>query len=903
MRRSNTHHLMPLSAGARIGPYDIVAPLGAGGMGQVYRARDAKLNRDVAIKALPDLFADDPERVARFEREAQLLAALNHPHIAAIYGLEQAAGARFLILELVEGESLAETLSRGPLPVREAMGAARQIVDALEAAHEKGIVHRDLKPANIMWTPEGQVKILDFGLAKALETEQSNASLSPTLTFAATQAGVILGTAAYMSPEQAKGRLADKRSDVWAFGCVLFEMLTGRRAFEGDDVSDTLACVLRGEPEWTALPPDVPPGIRTLLKGCLEKDRRTRIPDISVVRYLLAEAANAPLPSATPSTTALPPRRRLVSIGAMGVVVGVVLALGIVWAWQRWTPEQALEPMRFGILPPATQPLTLDVPDRHVAISRDGKQIVYRAGGSGQSLLFVRHIDRLEAMPLSGTTRARSHFLSPDGRWVAFFAEGDAELRKVSITGGPTITLCKFTGAPRGGSWGPDGTIVFATSNPTNGLMKIGEGGGEPEVLTTPDEVQRGSDHVFPSVLPDGRSVLFTVVNAGQPQNAVVALLDLESKKTATLIRGGSHAEYVDSGHLVYAASGALRAVRFDLVNLKVLSDPVPVVDEVASSGAGVANYAVSRTGTLVYVPGSFTSGQRSLVWVDRQGREEPIDSPPRNYVAARISPDGTRAALQINDQDQDIWIWDFRRGTLRRLTQDPAPETSPAWTPDSRRIIFNSARTNPSNVFWQAADGTGPVERLTTSPNLQVPYSISSDGSRLILTQRATHGPDLHVLMLEGERRVTPLLSGSFTESNADLSPDDRWLAYQSDESGRHEIYVRPFPNVDAGHEQISTHGGTRPVWSSDGRTLFYLDPENYLMGAPVHPGPTMRVGTPARVLDKRYFVGPPSRPFDVASDGRFLMLKDHEATGTPAGMVVVLNWLEELKSKIPPE
>ena len=891
---------MPLNAGTRIGPYEIVAPLGAGGMGQVYRARDAKLNRDVAIKALPDLFADDPERIARFEREAQLLAALNHQHIAAIYGLEEAAGARFLILELIEGESLAETLNRGPLSLKETMGAARQIVDALEAAHEKGIVHRDLKPANIMVTPEGQIKILDFGLAKALESEQQSGSLSPTLTFGATQAGVILGTAAYMSPEQAKGRLADKRSDVWAFGCVLFEMLTGRRAFEGDDVSDTLACVLRGEPEWTALPPDVPPGIRALLKGCLEKDRRARIPDISVVRYLMAEAASVPVPVASAPSSGPPPRGRLVRIGAIGVVAGAAIAMAIVWGWRQWAPGEAQGPMRFAIVP-APQALSLVTPDRHVVISNDGRHIVYTAGVSGGAQLVVRAIDRLEEMTLPGTTRARSPFLSPDGRWIGFFAEGEGELRKVSITGGPTITLCKFSGAPRGGSWGPDGTIVFATSSAETGLLKVSQGGGDPQPLTTPEDPGRGSDHVLPALLPNGRAVLFTIVVAGQPQNAVIAVLDFETGKTSTLIPGGSHAEYVDSGHLVYAASGALRAVRFDPRGLRVLSDPVPVVDQVTMAGTGAANFAVSRTGTLVYVPGGATGGQRSLVWVDRQGREEAIDAPTRNYVAARVSPDGTRAALQVNDQEQDIWIWDFRRSTLRRLTQDPAQDANPVWTPDSRRIIFSSSRTNPANVFWQAADGTGATERVTTSPQMQVPLAIAPDASQLVLMEiKGT--PNLHRLPLQGDRRTAALLEGGFREANADLSPDARWLAYQSDESGQNEIYVRPFPNVDAGQEQISTSGGTRPVWSRDGRELFYLDSGNFLTAASIQATPAFRAGQPVKILDKPYFVGPASRPFDVSKDGRFLMVKDQADNVTTPSLIVVLNWLEELKSKVPP-
>jgi serine/threonine-protein kinase len=884
---------MPLSSGTRLGPYEIVAPLGAGGMGEVYRARDTKLNRDVAIKTLPELFAGHPERIARFEREAQLLAALNHQHIAGIYGLEQAAGAQYLVLELVEGESLAERLTRGPLPVPEAFAVARQIVDALEAAHEKGIIHRDLKPANIMLTPDGHVKVLDFGLAKALEPEAgANPSHSPTLTFGATQAGMILGTAAYMSPEQAKGRVADKRSDVWAFGCVFFEMLAGRRAFEGEDVSDTLACVLRGEPDWPALPADVAPPIRALIKRCLEKDRRARIPDVSVVRYLMAEAASTRVTTAPEAPRPSIPRGRMLAIGAGGVVTGLALAVAIGWVWLRSTPAPPLQPMRFSIAPTAP-PMAVSSPDRHVAISRDGRFIVYTAASDGPMQLMVRPIDRLDAVPLAGTSGARWPFLSPDGQEVAFFSQG--ELRKVSLAGGPVTTISKVEGAPRGGSWGDDGRIVFATD--AGRLMRVGEGGGDPVPLTAPtlEKAERSARSLwFPSQLPGGRAVLFTVIG----ESPEIAVFDEQSGRTTTLIREGSQAHYVESGHILYASAGALRAVRFDPETLTVLSDPVPMLDQLRSAGTGAADYAVSATGTLVYVAGD-AGVARTLVWVDRQGVETPVGAPVRQYAVARISPDGTRLAVTISDQEQDIWIWSFARGTLDRLTTHPRPDAAPVWTPDSRRIIYSSARAGVVNLFWQLADGTGSVERLTTSPVQQMAQSMR-EPDRLVLMQAASPGFDIHVLKLDGQGKTEPLLTGPQTEANADLSPDGRYLAYQSNESGRNQIYVRPFPDVDKGREPISISGGTRPVWSRDGRELYYVDERTFLTAVPVRTAPTFGAGKPVRVFERRYFMGPAPRPFDVSRDGRFLMIKNEEDIGAAPRMEVVLNWFEELKARV---
>jgi serine/threonine-protein kinase len=928
--QASMDHTLPspvLTAGRCVGPYDIVAPLGAGAMGEVYRARDTKLHRDVALKVLPEPFARDPERLARFTREAQLLATLNHPNIAAIYGLEESTGAQVLVLELVDGPTLADRIALGPIPLQEALPIARQIAEALEAAHDKGIIHRDIKPANIKIDPNGVVKVLDFGLAKVHDgAPQPDPSRSPRLTATDIGERTILGTPAYMSPEQARCKSLDRRTDIWSFGCVLYEMLTGRPPFVRDTISDTLAAILERQPDHTILPADTPVPIRRLLRRCLEKDRKGRLDSAAGARLEIDDAI-ASSAAETLALTATPSRRVTVAIAALSGVA--VIAALVVWALMWPGPPAPELPSRFAIVPSPAEPLNVSRFDRDLAISPDGRHLVYRAGGTPNvgAQLMVRAIDQLDARELPDIG-ALGVFFSPDSRWLGFFTT--TGIKKVSITGGPVITLGPVTGTSLGASWGDDNAIVFATNDPSTGLWGVSADGGEPTVLTTPDAAQRESDHAFPSMLPGGRGVLFTITDAGQANNAQVAVLDLRTGQRKTLVRGGGQAEYVDpsagtgqAGYLIYAVAGALRAVRFDPVRLEVLGDPVTVVERVMIKPNGAANFAVSRQGTLFYMLGgvSVQSAPRSLVWVDRKGNEEPIKAPPHAYAAPRVSPDGTRLVVGISDEGNgDLWTWDLARETLRRLTFAPSYEGMPVWTPDGRRIVFTSDRSGVVNLYSQAADGTGTVDRLTTTASPQYPSSVMPDGTLVVGFQNVSNAERILLFPLArsasqprpgpsagaSSSRVEPSTRTLFDGAWAEPSPDGRYLAYQSNESGRNEVYVRPFPQVDGGRWQVSMAGGTRPAWARSGRELFYLDASRTLTAVPIQTsGSTFSAGKPAKVFDARYSTPFPPRQYDVSPDGqRFLMLKDSAAgdpTATPASMVVVLNWFEELKQRVP--
>jgi Tol biopolymer transport system component len=908
------HVRLALTPGIRLGPYEIVVGIGAGGMGEVFRARDSTLNRDVAIKVLPDAVANDPERLARFNREAQTLAALNHPHIGQLYSLEEFSGLRALVMELVEGEDLSQRIARGPMPLDEALLVAKQIADAIEAAHDQGIVHRDLKPANIKLRSDGVVKVLDFGLAKAMEPVGSapNVSQSPTITTPAmlTDRGMILGTAAYMAPEQARGKAVDRRADIWAFGCVLFEMLVGVSPFRRDNVTDTIAAVVSQEPDWPALTAAAL-RVRPLLARCLKKDPKQRLQAIGDARIQIEEMIGGASEQTAPAG-AIARSPRVAPAAIAGLAGGALIAALVSWGLTRPVPPPQALPSRFEIVPPPAQAVSIHSADRNVAISPDGRHIVYRAGPPTE--LVVRGIDRLDAHPIDGTAGARYPFFSPDGQWVGFF--DGSTLKKVSLAGGPAITICQ-SGIPRGASWGDDGTIVFATQDTATGLLRVSAGGGEPTVLTRPEAAQRERDHMHPSLLPNGRGILFTLAPLNPAEPWQVAVLDLRTGQRKTIVHGGSQPEYVSTGHLLYVVAGTLSAVRFDLDRLEVLTDPVLVLDNLGAQDRASADYMVSQRGTLVHVNAGAADAPRSLVWVDRTGTETPIGAPLHIYSTPRLSPDRTRIAVTIREQQNDINVLDLKRGTLMRLASSPSAESQPIWTRDSQRIVFASERDGPANLYAQAADGTGRVERLTSGPDSQLPAWVAPDGSGVLGSEISpkTAGDVVWFPLtawssqsgaspgFSANSRVDRLVHSAAIEFFPEVSPDGRYLAYQSNESGPDEIYVRPFPRVNDSVWHVSTGGGTRPAWAINGRELFYLDSTNALTAVSVQrSGGTLVFGNPARLFD--YTADRPysARDYDVAADGRFLIVKRPRSRDRrPAALVVVLNWFEELRRLLP--
>ena len=682
----------------------------------MYRARDTKLDRDVALKVLPQAFTDDPDRLARFEREAKVLASLNHPNIGHIYGLEEADDTRALVLELVEGPTLADRIAQGAIPLDEALPIAKQIAEALEAAHEQGVIHRDLKPANVKVRPDGTVKVLDFGLAKAMQPETSDvsASMSPTisLTAAATQMGMVIGTAAYMAPEQASGKVVDKRADVWAFGAVLYEILTGTRPFTGDDVSKTLARVIDRDPDWSALPKELPPVLTNFLRGCLEKNPKQRVGDIRDVR-LAMEGAFETTVGATAEAIGAPQLHVWQRpVPAVVAALTLVTVSGFaVWSLSRPAPPPPDPIVQFTIPLGADERFTRL--GRHlVALSPDGTRLVYQANQQ----LYLRQMDQLQATAIPGTRDGdgRSPFISPDGEWIGFFAGG--QLKKVAMSGGAPVSLCDVTN-PFGVSWGTDDVILYGQG--ADGIWQVPGTGGTPVQVIAVEEDESAHG---PQMLPGGEWVLFTFRSGTTSwDEAQIVVQSLVNDERVVLIEGGQDARYLPTGHLVYALSGVLLAVPFDLAGRRVTGGPVPLVVQnvgYTTGATGAAHFSVADNGSLAYVPGGLGTETRTLVWVDRQGREEPVAAPPRDYVQPRISPDGTRVVLDVRDQEDDLWIWDLVRETPTRFTFDPGQDWYPVWTPDSQRIVFGSSRAGDRNLFWKAADGSGTVEQLTEGPN-----------------------------------------------------------------------------------------------------------------------------------------------------------------------------------------
>jgi Tol biopolymer transport system component len=915
---------MPLSSGTRIGTYEVEGKLGAGGMGEVYKARDTRLSRHVAIKVLPDLVANDPERVARFEREAQVLAALSHPHIGAIYGLEVADGgkSRYLILEFIDGESLATRLIRGAVPFDEAVTYARQMLDALEAAHEKGIVHRDLKPGNVMLTTENQIKILDFGLARVIDSDPTaSQSNSPTLTFAATQAGVVLGTAAYMSPEQAKGRVADRRSDVWAFGCVFFEMLTGKRVFDGEDVSETLAAVLRADPDWNALPADVPPGVRILLRRCLARDRKTRIPEIGTVRFLLQDALTQPAAPEPAPVVVAPAKRPLWKTGVPVALAAIAAgALGVTAAWYfRPVPARAMS--RFGV--PLPDGVLFTATGRHnVALSPDGARMVFIGGNR----LFLRSMSDFEAKPIQGTdafSNVTEPVFSPDGQWLAFFASIDNTIKRMAISGGAATTICPAQN-PYGMTWGEYG-IAFGQAE-EKGIMRVSPNGGTPERVVTLKDNEIAH---LPQILPGGETVLFTLgtgTAVDRWEKADIVVQSLKSGARKRLIPGGSDARYLPTGHLVYASGGTLLAVAFDLNRLEPIGGPVPVVEGVRRSpggSTGAAQYSVSANGSLIYVPGAggSSSAQVDIVVADRNGGLTALKVPTGAYESPRVSPDGKRITFSTQEAKEAIvWTFDLAgTSAIQHLTYG-GNNRFPIWSSDSKRVTYQSDRDKDLAIFWQLADGTGRVERLT-KPNpgeSHEPESWSPPPNQILLFN-VRKGGDVTLWMLSlPDRKVTQVAGVHSTTSptGAVFSRDGRWVAYTSTEGSKTTIYVQPFPPTGAKYEVLA-RGADVPhevTWSADDKELFYNPRQGGFEAVTVFRQPTVAFGNPSPI-PRSFTLGPPSarRAYDVTPDGKFIALAP-AGTAAAAGATsvavpvtaqmkinVVLNWFEELRQRVP--
>ncbi len=894
--------------GKTLGHYRIVEKVGAGGMGEVYRATDSHLGRDVAIKLLPESFARDAERLARFEREAHVLASLNHPNIAAIYGLEEADGVRFLVLELVPGATLAEKLLSGPLSAEEALGLARQVAEALEAAHERGIIHRDLKPANIKITPEGKVKMLDFGLAKVFEPDSAAADLSksPTATYRTAGEGFILGTAAYMSPEQARGRPVDKRTDIWSFGCLLYEALTGQQAFSGETVSDTIAKILERDPDWRALPASTPANIQVLLRRCLQKDLNRRFRDISYARMEIDEAMSAPAVATLPTGTAITRPRLAGWRQAIPWGLAVLLAVGTgLLIWQLLRARRSVPPAvkRFVISLAPSEPLAGEfspAASPSVALSPDGTRLVYVGRRGTTPLLYLRALDKLEPTPLPGTEGVEGPhgpFFSPDGQWVGFAA--DLKLKKVPLAGGPPVVLC-YSGLHYGATWSTDDTIFFAPQA-YSGLWRVSASGGTPQMVTSPDSKRGERSHRLPETLPGGKAILFTVHTGGTFDEARIAVLTLKTGQWKPLIEGGSNPRYVPTGHIVYARSGALLAVPFDLDRLEVSGPPVPVLEGVITSATGGhAQFSISAEGSLVYIPGSPALTERTLVWVDRKGAERRLTETRRPYEDLSLSPDGTRLALTIEGPAWNVWVYDITRGTLTRLTFEEN-NRDPIWTPDGKRVTFGSFRGGQHGVFWKPADGSAPEEQLMSYGRDESIWatSWSPDSKALAFCQRdPSTGRDLWLFPLEGDRKSQPFLRAPLDQCVPMFSPDGRWLAYESNETGRSEIYVQPFPGP-GGKWQISTEGGVRPVWARNGQELFYRN-DDKLMVASITTEPSFSAGKPRLVFEGRYWHA--GLDYDIAPDGQhFVMIKESTEQMAPTQINVVLNWFEELKRRVP--
>ena len=893
---------MPLEAGQILAHYRLIEKIGEGGMGVVWKALDPTLDREVALKFLPEGFAADPDRLARFEREAKLLASLNHPFIATVYGLHEHDGVRFIAMEFVPGVTLADRLERGALPLDDGLELARQIADALEAAHEHGVIHRDLKPANIHVTVDGIAKVLDFGLAKSLaEPTASDGTSAPTATSGGTAAGVILGTAPYMSPEQARGKPLDRRTDIWSFGCVLYEMLGGKRCFGGETISDTLAQILEREPDWKVVPEGTPTTIRGLLQRCLQKDPRRRLRDIGEARIAIEERLADPAPAAETM-----PRRSRSGLAWTVAVLMTICAAVLGWMALRPKPATPRTPTRLVVSLPQNQHLAI-ADAMSLAISPDGSRVVYGASSppGSRPRLYLRELDRFEALPIPGTDGAVGPFFSPDGRWLGYFAEG--KLQKIAVEGGTPLEICHVGQAVPGASWGEDDTIVFSDSV-DSGLSRVSAAGGRPELLTTPAYADGETGHSWPRLLPGGEHLLFTLSTV---KGTEIAALTLRTGEWRTLQKGMGGARYLPSGHLVYARFEGLVAVPFDPATLQTSGAPIVVLDDVytipAMKGSGLAAFAASDTGVLVYLAGGAAAGENRLVWIDRDGRTRQTLEEAGGYEWPRISPDGKKVAVtnRMIDGRVDIWVLDIERDARSRQTLN-GNSILPVWSPDGKQITFGSFRDDDSgviNVFSKAADAGGDANLLLESSNPRFPRSWSPDGRLLAITEWPRDSMrDIWVLNLDDPEESRPFVHTPFDEHSPIFSPDGRWLAYVSNESGRNEVYVESYPR-GKGRWIISAGGGLEPVWSADGRELFYRN-ANKMMAVPLRSQPAFSAGPPSVLFERALKSGIyNTTSYDVAANGQEFLMIERRLDLAPTQLNVVLNWSQELQRKVPVE
>ncbi len=892
--------------GSSFSHFKVTSKLGEGGMGEVWRAEDTKLGRDVALKVLPEVFAQDPDRLARFEREARLLASLSHSNIAGIHGLEEIDGKRFLVMELVEGETVADHIQWGPIPVEDAARIALQIAEAVESAHDNGVVHRDLKPANVKITPSGQVKVLDFGLAKALAPEAMSGSasdhdlsLSPTMTKAITGMGVLLGTAGYMSPEQARGRPVDRRADIWAFGCILYEMLTGERLFTGETATDVIGAIVHKEPDLEKLSPKVPARIRHLLGRCLHKDATRRLQSIGEARIALQEWLENP--EVEPVTTEGANRGWLPWAAAVGAaLLGLVLGSAFLGSSAQQPPLVQRFAVELGEEPPFTGRGAAAVP------SPDGRYLAYAAATEGVGSLYLRPLERMESLQVAtGQSREWPHnaFFSPDSEWLGFFTAD--ELKKVPVTGGSPITLAE-TEMPRGGSWSGDGRIVFAPGS-NGGLSIVPAAGGDVVPLTTVPGESTYVSHRYPQWLPGDTAVLFTSLD---PDASRIEIVDVASGEREVIHEGGFYGRYVPTGHVLFVDGDAVFAMPFDADRLERTGSPMPVLEGVASSpAAGQAQYHVSDTGLMVYRPGTVDIEPFSIAWADRSGQLENLLDDAGIYGTPRLAPDGRRLAVSVQrGNNWDVWVYDIERDVSTRLTFESGYDADPVWSPDGRYVAFVSDRDDGHFATYRTrSDGSGEAERLIEPGKLEfpAPVSWSPDGTRLLLITPGPNGSDdLWFLPADGKGEPEPYLTSPFGEVDGSFSPDGRWIAYRSNETGNSEIYVRS--TEGSGKWQISDGGGWQPRWSGDGGTLFFRNHEGLNAIDVEAVGDEFRTGRP-EFLFGEIFGGPAGvrlpgylfYDYDVSADGeRFVVFPRRTGEDRNYSAVhVVSGWFEELR------